>query len=194
MNTKRNQHYQTTHQQIQQALMTLLEKNELGKISVRQICELVGINRSTFYTHYSSVYDLWADLDSVLRVGQMQYFEEAGIQLTDFLSAEGLTAILHYMSNYRSFYCSYIGLLGSPEYIRSAFEELWEANLENPFWVQCTDKEHMRRAFSYFMGGSLKLIQLWLDDDCQASINDIAATLYSFIPQELAMSSNKPNV
>ena len=191
MNTKRNQHYQSTHKQIQQALMTLLEQYSLEKISVRQICELAGINRSTFYTHYSSVYDLWADLDSILRIGQMQYFEDAGIQLKHFLSTEGLAVILDYIRNYRSFYCAYIGLLGSPEYILSVFEEIWSTSPDDQFWDNTVGRERMYHAFSFFVGGALNLIRLWLNDDCRADVGLMAASLYSFIPNELKMTGKQ---
>ena len=190
MNTKKNQHYQSTHRQIQQALRTLLEQYDLQQITVRQICELVGINRSTFYTHYPSMYDLWNDLDSILRIGQMEYFQNANIPLTAFLSEEGLETILQYMYDHRNFYQAYLKVLGTEDYIRSAFEEIWGNNPKDGFWDPAVTKEHMYHAFYYFESGSLGLLLLWLNDDNRCDKSLMAKELYSFMPDILKMGTS----
>jgi len=167
--------------------MELLKTNALQNISVRQICNIVGINRSTFYTHYASVYDLWAELDSLLRIGQIQYFDKAGIQLEMFLSEEGIESILYYIHDYRNFYSSYLSLLGSTEYINAAFDELWNSHETKAFWDVSIEKEQMYHAFSFFMGGALHLILFWLSNDCNTPIPELAKRLYSYTPRELRM-------
>lgn len=39
----------------------LLEKKDLAYITVKEICEAAGINRSTFYLHYETIGDLLAE-------------------------------------------------------------------------------------------------------------------------------------
>lgn len=190
MNTRKNQHYQSTHRQIQQALRTLLEQYDLQQITVRQICENAGINRSTFYTHYPSLFDLWNDLESILRIGQMEYFMNANIQLTAFLSVDGLVSILQYMYDHRNFYRSYLKVIGTAEYIRSAFEELWESNWHDRFWDQSMPKEYMYHAFHFFVTGAIGLFLLWLNDDCEDEISQRAKDLYSFMPDILKTASS----
>lgn len=187
MNTKKNQHYQATHLDIQHALIRLLEQNHLPQISVRQICEVAGINRSTFYTHYSSVYDLWGELDSLLRESQIERFREAGIDLSSFLSLEGMKIILQFILDHRNFYCTYLDLLGSPSYIKAAFDELWNANLQGKFWKSECGEERTFLAFSFFTGGALNLILNWLNGGCTQPISLMAQALYDFMPKELIM-------
>ena len=43
---------------IQEALLELLKVKNIQQITVRAICEMADINRSTFYAHYLDVYDL----------------------------------------------------------------------------------------------------------------------------------------
>ncbi|MDF2907754.1 MAG: TetR/AcrR family transcriptional regulator [Herbinix sp.] len=43
---------------LQQALIELMQNNHISKISVKMLCELADINRSTFYAHYQDQYDL----------------------------------------------------------------------------------------------------------------------------------------
>lgn len=47
-----------TKQGIQEALTELLEKKSIDKISVKEITDIAGINRGTFYLHYVDKYDL----------------------------------------------------------------------------------------------------------------------------------------
>ena len=41
-----------------EALLFLLEKKEYDSITVKEICEKAGVNRSTFYMHYDTKDDL----------------------------------------------------------------------------------------------------------------------------------------
>ncbi len=40
------------------AFWKLYEKKRIEKISIREICQLAGYNRTTFYAHYQNIYDL----------------------------------------------------------------------------------------------------------------------------------------
>ena len=50
--------YQNTAILMDEALLLLLEKKEFEFITVKEICEKAGVNRSTFYLHYENVGDL----------------------------------------------------------------------------------------------------------------------------------------
>lgn len=40
------------------AFLELLDRKDLEFISVKEICEKAGVNRSTFYLHYENISDL----------------------------------------------------------------------------------------------------------------------------------------
>ncbi len=67
-----------TQEMIRSAFIELLEKEDLEKISVKRLCEHCGINRNTFYYHFSDIYDV---LDGVLRAE------------TEKIAAESVTSI-----------------------------------------------------------------------------------------------------
>ena len=41
-----------------EALLSLLQKKDYTYITVKEICEKAGVNRSTFYLHYETMDDL----------------------------------------------------------------------------------------------------------------------------------------
>lgn len=51
MNKNESKYYNTALL-MDEALIQLLEKKEFEYISIKEICEKAGVNRSTFYLHY----------------------------------------------------------------------------------------------------------------------------------------------
>jgi AcrR family transcriptional regulator len=47
-----------THAALQSTLIQLVEEQDLGHLSVADIAEQAGVNRSTFYDHYKDVHEL----------------------------------------------------------------------------------------------------------------------------------------
>lgn len=48
---------------LKDSLMRLLKEKSISSITVKEICELADINRSTFYSHYSDQYDLLTQIE-----------------------------------------------------------------------------------------------------------------------------------
>ena len=68
-----------TRNSIIDAFLELRSKRDLEKISVKELCERAGINKSTFYTYYQDIYDLSEQLetqvagDIVRQIGHPEY-------------------------------------------------------------------------------------------------------------------------
>ena len=55
---KNESKYFNTAIRMDEALITLLEKKDFEYITIMEICETAGVNRSTFYLHYENTFDL----------------------------------------------------------------------------------------------------------------------------------------
>ena len=53
-----------TKELIKDTFLDLYEKNTIDKVSVRKICEFTGINRSTFYSYYTDIYNLLEEIEN----------------------------------------------------------------------------------------------------------------------------------
>ena len=53
--------YFATAARMDEAFWALLEKKDFAYITVKEICEAAGVNRSTFYLHYETLADLLAE-------------------------------------------------------------------------------------------------------------------------------------
>ncbi len=58
MEVKENLRIRRTKQLLYDALIGMLEEMPLRAVSIRDLCARAGINRTTFYNHYGSQYDL----------------------------------------------------------------------------------------------------------------------------------------
>lgn len=63
MAQKENQRIALTKKLLQEGLLRLLEVKPLENISVTELCRESGINRATFYNHYSTPQELLTDLE-----------------------------------------------------------------------------------------------------------------------------------
>jgi AcrR family transcriptional regulator len=69
-----------TKRVIRESLYALLQKKRLNQITVKELCELADINRSTFYSHYADLFDLVEKLegDLVEKMKAVIRFENIG--------------------------------------------------------------------------------------------------------------------
>ena len=66
---KENRSVKKTKEKLKEGLILLLNEKPTSEVKVKELCELVDINRGTFYYHYTDVFDL-------LRKVQEEFLEE----------------------------------------------------------------------------------------------------------------------
>ena len=60
MNKDESKYFKSA-EKMQGALISLLDRKEFEHISIKEICETAGVNRSTFYLHYDNANDLLSE-------------------------------------------------------------------------------------------------------------------------------------
>lgn len=53
-----NRSVRNTKKKLRDGLLSLMEKKPINEISVKELTELVDVNRGTFYFHYTDIYDM----------------------------------------------------------------------------------------------------------------------------------------
>ena len=66
--------YFNTAVKLDKALLTLLEKKDFEYITIKEICEVAGVNRSTFYLHYENTFDLLKETTRYILDTFISYF------------------------------------------------------------------------------------------------------------------------
>ncbi len=69
---------------LKNSLLELLEQQDIQKISIRSLCELADLNRSTFYKYYGSQYDLLKEMENdLLNQIEMVVSKDATLSVND---------------------------------------------------------------------------------------------------------------
>ena len=74
-NNKNEYKYNQSAKKMQDALILLLDGKEFTHITVKEICEKAGVNRSTFYLHYNNVNEL---LTETMEATYQDFFHRYG--------------------------------------------------------------------------------------------------------------------
>ena len=66
-----------------EALINLLENKDIYYITIKEICNKAGVNRSTFYLHYESINDL---LDETMNYINKKFIDFFNVKSRDFVA------------------------------------------------------------------------------------------------------------
>lgn len=78
MNNKPNQRIMLTKRLLKESLIEMLKNDEnIYKLSIRDLCENAGINRSTFYKYYGNQFDLLREIEDEFVTDLLSYLTDA---------------------------------------------------------------------------------------------------------------------
>lgn len=171
-----------TKTQLQQTLAKLLVQKPINKITVKELCDMVDINRSTFYAHYQDVYELMEQIqnyicesfqDIVNRYPMSdQYMDLQPMETEMFeflLKEEALAQVILCHHGNISF------LQEIHKIIMAYFEEHW-----HKFLPQDTTGKWVY-SFHFVVSGCLGLMQQWLESDRKETPKEMAAMMSKLI-------------
>lgn len=185
MNKSESKYYNTALL-MDEALLMLLEKKEYDFITVKEICEKAGVNRSTFYLHYSSIDDLLYEAIEMINKRFKKSFPVERIDLNTkkenlfLITDDYLIPYLNFIKENKKIY----KVIKSNPYVfkkeqvfNSLYENIFEVILER-FGVE---EENKKYVFSFFSFGLVAVIQTWIENDCKDEITKITSIIKDLI-------------
>ena len=174
---KRESKYFFTASLMDDALLLLLEKKDFEFITVKELCQKAGVNRSTFYLHYENMNDLLEETIPSLNKKFSASFEgvaDSDETLTKVLtSTKYLVPYLNFVKGNRRAYKvihQNPDLFGARSINNKMYEQVFSPALNN-FGVKAEEKPYVLAFYTY---GSLAVISEWLKNDCQEDVDFIA--------------------
>lgn len=174
---KDNQRIVLTKRLLKEGLLRLLEKKELQKISVSELCAEAGINRATFYRHYEIPRDILEDIGK-----DIFYKLIEDLKSPDLL--ENLEDYIGEMCRYLYSNADIIRIMfrssSDPEvfhYIREMYQMILK-EYEKKGAVEGLDAESIRFVTTYFSGGGYFVLREWLMEDIQKTPKEMAELIY----------------
>lgn len=165
-----------------EALINLLDKKEYDYISVKEICDKAGVNRSTFYLHYEKMDDLLAETLNYVNQKFVDYFSETRLgklsisnltlEQKNFLTPEYLTPLLSFMKDNKNLLKLYKRI---PNIVKtlSTFEMIKTKFLKRILDDFSIPKNEQNYYLEYYMSGIFAIIFAWIDSNCLESIEQM---------------------
>lgn len=164
MEQKENQRIMLTKQLLQNAFLKLLKTTPLHAISIRELCKEAGINRTTFYNHYGSQYDLLSDisqrfLNSIeARLGSTNAADQESVH-------QRVAMVLEYIDENRQLSILLINNNIDPSFAERIFTLPKIGDLFSAALTGCQDAERRKATISFVIHGSYKLLQDWMNQE-----------------------------
>ncbi len=180
--------YFNTAVRFDKALLSLLEKKPFEYITISEICEDAGVNRSTFYLHYENTADLLKEAMAYVLDDFASYFsvdmesilskqENCDLRELNFINEKYLHPYLSFIKENQRLFAA---VLSQPTTFgsKAIFQRLFD-NVFNPI----LDRFHYPRdeqqyVMMFYLNGITAIITEWLKEDCQKSIADISKIIY----------------
>lgn len=169
-----NQRVRLTKKMLKQALMELLKKQPIGKITIYDLCRKAEINRTTFYKYYGSQYELLNEIET-------SYFEELVSCLADDSTetCDGLVLALQFLETEKECWRVLINTVHDEEFTKRLFNlptirKLLDENMDYE-----TDENKRSYIRLFICHGSYAIIRQWLNKNHGESPEEIAALICS---------------
>ena len=191
MNKKGNENrsVRNTRKKLQEGLLTLMQEKAINEITVKELTELVDINRGTFYFHYSDVFDLLYQIED-------DFFVKFNNVLND-TTPKGdadaypyLKAIFTFLAENqqmcRIFFSANCDMRFFNQ-IKQLVEDrccyLWEIATPN----EPTDEKRLQLYVSFIRNGCVGIIQRWLDDGLAETPEEISQIVGTIITSSIKL-------
>lgn len=180
--------YFNTALRMDEALIALLEKKDLEYITVKEICHLAGVNRSTFYLHYETISDLVNETLEMIDRRFLSYFSKTETEILNsrekeeliLVTREHLVPYLRFIRDNKKIYRAAFRNPGSMgAHVR--YGELKQrvlGPLMERFGIPAACQPYYT---AYYVEGIIAIVKEWLRQDCADEVETIAGIIESCV-------------
>lgn len=180
--------YFNTALRMDEALIALLEKKDLEYITVKDICHLAGVNRSTFYLHYETISDLVNETLEMIDQRFLSYFSKTETEILNsrekeeliLVTREHLVPYLRFIRDNKKIYrAAFRNPNSMGAYTR--YGELKQrvlGPLMERFGIPAACQPYYT---AYYVEGIIAIVKEWLRQDCADEVETIAGIIESCV-------------
>jgi AcrR family transcriptional regulator len=183
---KENRKSRYTKMVIRESLTELMKDKSILSVSVKDICDLADISRSTFYDHYKDQYDLLKQIEDET----LGYFEDMLIRYKDKQTQKETGQMVEEMLTYIANNGNTIHVLLS-ENGDLGFQKklLYHFVMHNQITKYFSEKQQNDETMPYYtvflVHGAIGLIQHWLKDNMSMPVPQLAKMLMKWTEHQI---------
>ena len=185
--------YFNTAVRMDKAFLELLEHKDFEYITVKEICNTAGVNRSTFYLHYETIGDLLAESVSYMNTQFLDYFPQGTESFIKNIGKTPLEELYLITPKYISPYLTYIQenkrlyqtavRKAASLRLQDSFDGLF-LHVLNPILERFDIPEYERKyILQFYIGGIMNVVNEWIREDCRDSVDLIGKIISDHIAE-----------
>ena len=168
---------------IRKAFTGLLREKPIQSISVKELCQAAGINRGTFYAHYTDMYDLRDQIEQEMMDNFQMALKLMLEQEPGEVTPVRLTAGIFQCLKDNSDMCTVtLGQYGDKEFAarlitlgRERYVELYRRYFQN------ATARQLEYYYVFVSAGCIGLLEKWMSEGMAASAEEMAAMAESIM-------------
>ena len=182
MNKNENKYFNTA-KKMNDALIKLLETKDYEYITIKEICRIASVNRSTFYLHYENMNDLLEETIGSLNSSFNSNFKSKENEntiiskdsLEDLLliNDENLIPYLNFIKENKNIYKV---LKNHPELFNAnkTYEEMFRKIFVPIMKRFGLDEKWHKYLMDFYISGLTSIILDWVYDDCKIPVQEVS--------------------
>ncbi|WP_044478560.1 TetR/AcrR family transcriptional regulator [Paenibacillus antibioticophila] len=183
MSNRENQRVRLTKSLLKNSLIELMQSKPIHKVTIKELCEHAGINRSTFYLNYKDQFDLLEDIEQEVMLQVRGHIERI---VGNFQLLQGL---LEYVKDNGRVFSVLLGPTGNSSFpssfVSSAITTL-RANL-----LLTGSEAQSDYIYHYLTIGCLSMISQWIDRGFDLSTKELSDMIFMLSDGAASVYSNK---
>ena len=179
--------YFNTAVRFDKALLSLLEKKPFEYVTISELCEEAGVNRSTFYLHYENTADLLKEATAYVLDDFASYFSvdmesiaskyaNCDLQELNFINEKYLHPYLSFIKENQRLFAAVLSqptTFDSMVIFQRLFDDVFHPILDRFHYP----RDEQQYVMMFYLNGITAIITEWLKDACGKSIEDISSII-----------------
>lgn len=179
MAKKNDRRVKYTKDVLKRTLIQLMAENHISKISVKKICEIADVNRSTFYAHYDSQYDLLSHIERETIEDIHKVISREKSRQVTFRTK--LCLILEYAAQNTELFRILLNERSDSSFRKEIIKLVKELALIETQIGHKSNVHIIEYIQLFSITGSLSILDKWLEDGMVESIDELADFLLTLL-------------
>jgi AcrR family transcriptional regulator len=169
---------------LRDSLMELMKTKPIKDISIKEICALADISRSTFYTYYTDQYDLLRKTEEETFIFIDSLFKKYAVHKNDTRTAIQMVeeVLQHVADNNKSIYVLF-SENGEMNFQQKLFSSIYQRNYLKSLTDILPDEQTKQFYFMFIVTGTIGVIYHWIKNNMDKPIPELAKMIIRITSQ-----------
>lgn len=150
-----NQRVRLSKQLLKESMLELMKKKNIRKISIKEICDLAEVNRSTFYKHYSTELDLLKEIENEHLIEIEKFLEISNSSLS-------ILNLLLYVEKNIEIFKIFLDNTSNISFLEKLITMCFLKMNYNELLIKCENKIKQEYTYEFIIFGCLNIVKKWI--------------------------------